>query len=122
MGGIGLLWFTKAQFGDFILRADFRLSSPTDNSGIFIRIPALGTSDPANDWKPAAAQGYEIQIDGKVAGWVTSGGPSPTLNKNIGLCYLPADKAALGQQIQVMVRSQPVDAIVSSFPFYKRAK
>ncbi len=61
--GIGLLWFTKEQFGDFVLRADFRLSSPTDNSGIFIRIPALGTSDPTNDWKPAAAQGYEIQID-----------------------------------------------------------
>jgi hypothetical protein len=62
-GGIGLLWFTQQQFDDFVLRADFRLSSPTDNSGIFIRIPALGTSDPANDWKPASDQGYEIQID-----------------------------------------------------------
>ena len=61
--GIGLLWFTKEQFGDFVLRADFRLSLPTENAGIFIRIPALGTGDPANDWKPAAAQGYEIQID-----------------------------------------------------------
>lgn len=61
--GIGLLWFTQEQFGDFILRADFRLSSPSDNSGIFIRIPTLGNTDPANDWKPAAQQGYEIQID-----------------------------------------------------------
>jgi choline dehydrogenase-like flavoprotein len=62
-GGIGLLWFTRQQFTNFVLRADFRLSSPTDNSGIFIRFPALGTSDPANDWKPAVTQGYEIQID-----------------------------------------------------------
>ena len=61
--GIGLLWFTKEEFANFILRADFRLSSATDNSGIFIRIPALGTTDPANDWRPAAADGYEIQID-----------------------------------------------------------
>jgi choline dehydrogenase-like flavoprotein len=61
--GIGLLWFTKEQFDDFILRVDFRLNSLTDNSGVFIRIPALGTSDPANDWKPATDQGYEIQID-----------------------------------------------------------
>jgi hypothetical protein len=61
--GIGLLWFTKEQFANFVLRADFRLSSSTDNSGIFVRIPALGTSDPANDWRPAAADGYEIQID-----------------------------------------------------------
>jgi choline dehydrogenase-like flavoprotein len=61
--GIGLLWFTKEQFADFILRVDFRMSSGTDNSGVFIRFPALGNSDPANDWKPAATQGYEIQID-----------------------------------------------------------
>lgn len=63
VGGLGLLWFTKEQFDDFILRVDFQLSSLTDNSGIFIRIPALGTGDPANDWKPAVDQGYEIQID-----------------------------------------------------------
>jgi hypothetical protein len=61
--GIGLLWFAKEQYDDFILRVDFRLSSPTDNSGIFIRFPALGAKDPANDWKPATTQGYEIQID-----------------------------------------------------------
>ncbi|HLB88034.1 MAG TPA: family 16 glycoside hydrolase [Terriglobales bacterium] len=62
VGGIGLLWFTKEQFDDFILRVDLRLNSATDRSGIFVRIPALGTGDPPNDWKPAVTQGYEIQI------------------------------------------------------------
>lgn len=62
-GGIGLLWFTKQQFADFVLRVDWRASAPDDNSGVFIRFPALGSSDPANDWKPAVDQGYEIQID-----------------------------------------------------------
>jgi choline dehydrogenase-like flavoprotein len=61
--GIGLLWFPELELEDFILRTDFRLNSPTDNSGVFVRIPALGGSDPDNDWKPAAAQGYEVQID-----------------------------------------------------------
>ena len=61
--GIGLLWFTRQQFANFVLRLDWRASSPDDNSGVFIRIPALGNADPANDWKPAVAQGYEIQID-----------------------------------------------------------
>lgn len=61
--GIGLLWYTKQQFADFILKMDWRASSPDDNSGVFLRFPALGNSDPANDWKLAVDQGYEIQID-----------------------------------------------------------
>src|SRR6266481_1704962 len=61
--GIGLLWYTPEQFDNFILRVDWRASFPDDNSGVFIRFPALGNTDPANDWKPAVDQGYEIQID-----------------------------------------------------------
>ncbi|MBL8232033.1 MAG: glycine cleavage system aminomethyltransferase GcvT [Bryobacterales bacterium] len=64
---------------------------------------------------------YEIHVNGAAAGWVTSGGPSPTLGKNIGLCYLPLTHSQPGQTIQVMVRNQPVDAITRPTPFYKRA-
>ncbi len=66
--------------------------------------------------------GYEIFSDGKAAGWVTSGGPSPTLNKNLGLCYLPIDKAEPGHAIQVMIRNAPVAAVTVPTPFYKRPK
>jgi aminomethyltransferase len=69
-----------------------------------------------------ARDGYEVQIDGNAAGWVTSGGPAPTLNKNIGLCMVPVDAAQPGRTLQVMVRNQPVDAVVVPTPFYKRAK
>jgi aminomethyltransferase len=66
--------------------------------------------------------GYEVRIDGEPAGWVTSGGPAPTLNKNIGLCYLPVEAAEPGRTIQIVIRDQPVEAVTVPTPFYKRAK
>jgi aminomethyltransferase len=69
-----------------------------------------------------ARDGYEVLLDGQPAGWVTSGGPSPTLNRNIGMCYLPAEAAQPGRAIQILVRNQPVDAVTVPAPFYKRPK
>ncbi len=66
--------------------------------------------------------GYEVMLDGERAGWVTSGGPSPTTGKNIGLCYLPPEKSAVGQTIGILIRNQPVEARTVATPFYKRAK
>jgi aminomethyltransferase len=64
--------------------------------------------------------GYEVLLDGKPAGWVTSGSPSPTLCKNIGLCYLPVHRVKPGDRIEVLVRERPVEAEVVPTPFYKR--
>jgi len=62
-GGLGLLWYTRQVFRNFALKVDWLSFNPTDNSGVFIRFPALNASDPANDWRLAADRGYEIQID-----------------------------------------------------------
>lgn len=74
LDGIGLLWYKQQQFTDFVLRVDWRASFPDDNSGVFIRFPALGNNDPANDWKVAVDLGYEIQIDDT--------GKNPDVNPN----------------------------------------
>jgi 3-keto-disaccharide hydrolase len=58
-----LLWFTEEEFENFLLHVEWRASDITDNSGVFIRFPALGNLDPANDWRLAVDHGYEIQID-----------------------------------------------------------
>lgn len=69
-----------------------------------------------------ARDGYEVYVGDHPAGWVTSGGPSPTLGKNIGLAILPVEHAQPGKLIQIMIRNQLVDAITVPTPFYKRAK
>lgn len=66
--------------------------------------------------------GYEVRASGLAAGWVTSGSPAPSLNKNIGLCYLPSGEARPGRKIEIMVRNQPVEAEIVATPFYKRSK
>jgi 3-keto-disaccharide hydrolase len=57
-GGMGLLWYVKKKYKDFILKVDWKVSRRNDNSGIFIRF-----SDPDNDPWIAVNIGYEIQID-----------------------------------------------------------
>jgi hypothetical protein len=62
-GGPGVLWYPHVELSDFVLRIHWRLSAPDDNSGVCVRIPRLGHDDPDKDWRPASAEGYEIQID-----------------------------------------------------------
>ena len=44
-GGMGLLWYSAEMFGDFVLRLEFNTSVPDSNSGIFLRVPEMVTSD-----------------------------------------------------------------------------
>jgi choline dehydrogenase-like flavoprotein len=70
--GLGLLWYTREAFRNFILQVDYLSFNPTtnaplparaDNGGILIRFPALNSSNTATDWQLASDKGYEIQID-----------------------------------------------------------
>lgn len=65
-----------------------------------------------------AREGAEIaDTDGAVIGTVTSGGPSPTLGKNIAMGYVPPSHAALGTELKVIVRGKPAAAEVVAMPF-----
>ena len=65
-----------------------------------------------------AREGAEIaDMDGNVIGNVTSGGPSPTLGRNIAMGYAPPAFAALGTELKVIVRGKPAAAEVVATPF-----
>jgi len=44
-GGMGLLWYSAEMLGDFVLRLEFNTSVIDSNSGIFLRVPEMVTSD-----------------------------------------------------------------------------
>ena len=68
-----------------------------------------------------ARHGYPLcDPQGRPIGTCTSGGPSPTLGKNIGLGYVPAELAAVGTPLQADCRGKLVGAVVVKKPFYKR--
>jgi aminomethyltransferase len=109
-----LAWIVKMDKGDFLGRAALE---GRQQQGVRRKLVGFEMRG-----RGIARDGYEVLIDGVPSGWVTSGGPSPTLNRNIGLCYLPPELATVGRAIQVVVRGQPVDAETVSTPFYKRVK
>lgn len=67
-----------------------------------------------------AREGAEILIQGEKRGWVTSGCPSPTLGKTIGMAYVDAAFALPETVINIVIRGNPVAAKIVKLPFYKR--
>jgi aminomethyltransferase len=107
-------WIVKMDKGEFVGRPALERVSQQGVTRKLVGFEMKG--------RGIGRDGHEIWLEGKPAGWVTSGGPSPTLNSNIGLCYLPSAKAVPGVAIEVLIRNAPVEAITVPTPFYKRAK
>ncbi len=68
-----------------------------------------------------ARQGYATASPAGT-GVVTSGIPSPTLGRSIGLAYLPVADTAIGTEFTVDLRGRPARARVVETPFYKRER
>ena len=65
--------------------------------------------------------GYEIYINNKKAGYVTSGGYAPTINENIGMGYIDTSfETKLDSKIQIMVRNKLYNASIVKRPFIKK--
>lgn len=63
---------------------------------------------------------HVIRVDGREAGRVTSGAPSPSLGKSIGLGYLPPATASPGTSIEIVVRDRGLRARIVETPFVGR--
>lgn len=63
---------------------------------------------------------YEIVDEsGNKIGIVTSGTMAPSLNKGIGLGYVPVSFSEVGSRIYVQIRKNKIPATIVKLPFYK---
>ena len=110
----GLDWIVKLEKGDFLGREALVKQKQKGITRKLIGFEVKG--------RGIARDGYEILTGGAGTGWVTSGGPAPALNKNLGMCYLPLQLAEPGNAIEISVRGRGVEAVTIPMPFYKRAR
>jgi aminomethyltransferase len=110
----GLAWVVKLGKEDFVGKAALEAikASPLPRKLVGFEVTGKGI----------ARHGYSLlDKSGAAVGICTSGSPAPTVGKNIGLGYVPANLAELGTEIQVDCRGKAVSAVVVKTPFYKRS-
>jgi aminomethyltransferase len=110
----GLGWITKLQKGEFT--GSDELAGQKD-AGLKRKLVGFEMTD-----KGIARDDFDVYIDDKKVGYVTSGSPAPFLKKNIGLAFLPVEFANIGQEIKIDVRGKHLAAKIVPTPFYKRQK
>ena len=68
--------------------------------------------------KAPAREGAEIHTkDGRKIGTVTSGGFGPTLGGPLAMGYVESEFAAIGNELDLIVRGKPLPAKVATMPF-----
>lgn len=107
-------WIVKLQKGEFIGREALARQKAEGVSRKLVGFEMLS--------RGIARPHYAIVRGSKTIGEVTSGGPAPSLGKNIGLGYVAAEYTAIGTEFAIMIRGNPVVARVVSTPFYRRAR
>lgn len=65
---------------------------------------------------------YKVKKNGKEIGYVTTGSYAPTLDKNVGMAYVPPTETQVGNEFDIEIRGRDLKARVVKLPFYKRKK
>lgn len=110
----GLGWAVKLEKGDFSGREALERERKLGPARKLVGFEMLDRSVPRAE--------QEVRKLGEHVGFVTSGTHSPTLNKPIGMAYVPVRYSRVGTDLEVMIRDRPVPARVVEKPFYKRSK
>ncbi|MCH9030115.1 MAG: glycine cleavage system aminomethyltransferase GcvT, partial [Bacteroidetes bacterium] len=108
----GLGWITKLNKEKFI--GQEALIKEKEN-GSRRKLVALVSEE-----RSFPRQGYEITVNGKKVGSITSGTVSPVLEKPIALGYVDTEFTSVGTKVNFLVRGKEVPAEVVKLPFINK--
>jgi aminomethyltransferase len=108
----GLGWITKFT-KEFTDKAVLEAEKKAGVKNKLVGFELIDRGIPRHDYTICDASGAVI-------GKVTSGTQSPTLNKAIGLGYVPAALAVPGSEIYINIREKLIKASVVKLPFLKK--
>jgi len=108
----GLGWITKTKKGDFNSVEIFQKQRAEGVKRKLVGFEVTDRRVPRHDYPIEDMKGNEIGI-------VTSGTMSPSMEKPIGMGYVPVEFAAEGTEIQVVAGKKRLAAKVVKPPFYK---
>ena len=94
--------------GSVVVEASLALRKPQTLLGVIL--PA------------AESPGPPVLSNAETIGIVTSGAPSPTLGKSIGLAYVSPGHEAVGTRIDISIRGRATPARIVDTPFVKAAR
>jgi len=75
-----------------------------------------------NEKGPPPRPHYSVFADGESIGEVTSGTLSPSLNWGVGMAYINAANAKVGEKIDIEIRGQKFPATIERKPLYRKEK
>ncbi len=104
----------KLDKGEFVGRAQLQAVQQAGPERRLIGLRMLEAAIPRT--------GYEVRVDDRPVGHVTSGTQSPTLGERIAMALVPAELAGIGNRFQVVVRERPFAAEQVKLPFYRRPR
>jgi aminomethyltransferase len=108
----GLGWITKLNKDNFIGKESL-LKIKTE--GLKRKLVAL-----MSDEKAFPRHGYDLTLNEKKIGVITSGTISPVLEKPIALGYVDKEFAAEGNEINISIRGKEIPAKIVKLPFLKK--
>lgn len=108
----GLGWITKLKKNSFIAK-DVLVKAKED--GLKRKLVPI-----TSDEKVFPRHGYDLSVNGKKIGHITSGTVSPVLEKAIALGYVESEYAKEGARVNFLIRGKEVPAYVTKLPFVKK--